>query len=168
MRLDIANRQRRVRIDKSWVEETFQRLSVAALNNLRQKPPPPAYLEQKLDLRQLAERGQLSVVLTSNLQIQKLNKQWMGKDCATDVLSFPMDLVPPPVGLPWEFGEIVISLEKAEEQANEYGHSFERELAFLFVHGLLHVLGFDHMTPPEEKEMFGRQREILHKSGFKR
>jgi probable rRNA maturation factor len=165
MRLEIANRQRRVGIDRQAVEEAFARLASCVLANLRRKP---ALHLEKLDLKQLEERGLLSVVLTSNVQIQKLNKAWMGKDYPTDVLSFPMDLVPPPVGLPWEFGEIVISLEKTCEQAEEYGHSFERELAFLFVHGVLHVLGFDHMSPVEEKEMCSRQREILHKAGFKR
>ncbi|MFN8657869.1 MAG: rRNA maturation RNase YbeY [Candidatus Obscuribacterales bacterium] len=165
MMLTLSNRQRRVRIDKTWVEESFERLSAAVLSNLRRRRP--AHLKD-VDLAQLGERGQLSVVLTSNENIRKINKEWMGKDYATDVLSFPLDLVPPPVGLPWEFGEIVISLEKAEEQAAAYGHSFERELAFLFVHGLLHVLGFDHASAAEEKEMFGRQKEILDKAGFKR
>lgn len=165
MRLEISNRQRRVRVVKTEVAETFARLLTYVLDNLRREPA--AHL-RKLDMDKLEERGLLSVVLASNAQIRKLNLEWMGKDYATDVLSFPMDLVPPPVGLPWEFGEIVISLEKAQEQADCYGHSFERELAFLFVHGVLHVLGFDHMTPPEEKEMFARQRKILNKAGFKR
>lgn len=165
MMLTLSNRQRRVRIDKTWVKESLERLSAAVLSNLRRRRP--AHLKD-VDLAELGERGQLSVVLTSNENIRKINKEWMEKDYATDVLSFPLDLVPPPVGLPWEFGEIVISLEKAEEQAAAYGHSFERELAFLFVHGLLHVLGFDHASAAEENEMFGRQKEILDKAGFKR
>ena len=63
---------------------------------------------------------------------------------------------------------MIISLERAREQAEEYGHSLERELSFLFVHGVLHILGFDHMTKAEEKEMFGRQRRILAAAGIKR
>lgn len=165
MMLILSNRQRRVRIDKTWAEEFFVKLSSAVVGNVRRRRP--VHLED-LDLAQLEARGQLSVVFTANSGIRKINKEWMEKDYATDVLSFPLDLVPPPVGLPWEFGEIIISLEKAEEQAAEYGHSFERELAFLFVHGLLHVLGFDHTSAAEEKEMFGRQKEILAKAGFKR
>jgi probable rRNA maturation factor len=71
-------------------------------------------------------------------------------------------------GVPFEMGELIISAEKAQEQAEEYGHSFEREMAFLFVHGCLHVLGFDHLTKAEEKEMFSRQKQILDSCGFKR
>jgi len=120
-------------------------------------------------LEDMAERGQFSLVLVSDRQIRTLNKDWMGKDKPTDVLSFPLSIDPPPsVELPWEVGEIVISVEKAQEQAIDYGHSFEREMAFLFVHGMLHVLGFDHMEPKEEKEMFGRQKQILNAAGFKR
>ena len=68
----------------------------------------------------------------------------------------------------WIVGEIIISAEKAVAQAEQYGHSARREMAFLFVHGCLHVLGFDHMTKEDEKEMFGRQTEILSLAGFKR
>ena len=65
-------------------------------------------------------------------------------------------------------GDIVISLERAKEQSEEYGHSFEREIGFLTVHSMLHLLGYDHMTPEEEKEMFGYQNEILGEMGLKR
>ena len=65
-------------------------------------------------------------------------------------------------------GDIVISLERAAEQAEEYGHSYEREVGFLTVHSMLHLLGYDHMTPEEEKEMFGYQEEILKVMGLRR
>ena len=65
-------------------------------------------------------------------------------------------------------GDIVISLERADEQATEYGHSFEREVGFLTVHSMLHLLGYDHMTPEDEEEMFGYQTEILNEIGLVR
>jgi probable rRNA maturation factor len=122
----------------------------------------------------MRDSGTLSLVLVSNKKIRQLNKQWREKDYATDVLSFPLavdenlQILPAPPGESWELGEVVVSLEKTAEQAAEYGHSFEREFAFLYVHGLLHVLGFDHITKAQEKDMFGRQREILTGAGFSR
>src|SRR5690606_41799020 len=81
---------------------------------------------------------------------------------ATDVISFPNDEDPE------SFGDIFINLEKAFEQAAEYGHSYEREVGFLAVHGYLHLKGYDHHTPEEEKEMFTLQEEILQKANLKR
>jgi probable rRNA maturation factor len=112
----------------------------------------------------------------SNQKIQSLNKKWRQRNSATDVLSFSL-LVEDEDSLvfalmikdmPLDLGEIVISAPRARMQADQYGHSFDREMAFLFVHGFLHVLGFDHMTAREEKEMFGRQNEILLNAGFPR
>ena len=65
-------------------------------------------------------------------------------------------------------GDIVISLERANEQAEEYGHSFVREVTFLTVHSMLHLLGYDHMTPEDEEEMFGYQNDILEEMGISR
>lgn len=161
----VSNRQRRIKIDGKSFAATAQRLFEAVLENVKIRPGKG--LSKRL-VKRLRESAQLSVVFVSNKEIQKLNKTWMGKDYPTDVLSFPMDLGEPLPGLPYEIGELIISLEKAEEQASEYGHSFERELAFLFVHGCLHVLGFDHMNAKDEKDMFGRQREILDACGFPR
>jgi probable rRNA maturation factor len=132
---------------------------------LLESKPPHLTLSS---IRQLAKRGEMSVTLVSNKQIHSLNRQWRQKDAATDVLSFPLTLSAPPAGLPWELGEVIISAEKAVEQASSLGHSFERELSFLFVHGCLHVLGFDHELPEDEKEMFGRQNEILEAAGISR
>ncbi len=161
----VSNRQRRIKIDGKWFAATAQELFDAVLENVKIRPGKGL---TKTLVKRLRESAQLSVVLVSNKEIQKLNKTWMGKDYATDVLSFPMDLDEPPAGLPYEIGELIISLEKAVEQADEYGHSFERELAFLFVHGCLHVLGFDHMNSKDEKDMFDRQKEILDACGFPR
>lgn len=161
----VSNRQRRVKIDRKWFAGAVEELFAAVLENVKNRPGKG--LSKGL-VKQLQQSAQLSVVLVSNKEIQKLNKEWMGKDYATDVLSFPLELEAPPPGLPYEIGELIISLEKAEEQADEYGHSFERELAFLFVHGCLHVLGFDHMNAKDEKDMFGRQKEVLDACGFPR
>lgn len=123
---------------------------------------------EPLQLQEMEARAEISVTLVSNRSIRKLNREWMGKDFPTDVLSFPLSLESPEAGMPWEMGDLVISVEKASEQALVYGHSLERELAFLLVHGFLHVLGFDHQTEADEKEMFGRQREVLRAAGFPR
>lgn len=95
-----------------------------------------------------------------------MNATYRDKDMPTDVLSFPMeeelaeDILSK--GQPVLLGDIIISLERAEEQAQNYGHSLERESTFLFIHGLLHLLGYDHeVYPEEEKEMFALQDKIL-------
>lgn len=113
----------------------------------------------------------VSVSIVDNRYIHKINKKYRHIDRPTDVISFAFldsennyDKVlfsPGPVVL----GDIYISLEKAKEQAKEYGHSLHRELSFLFVHGLLHLLGYDHMNEEDEKEMFQLQEEILSEKG---
>ncbi|MBX9686398.1 MAG: rRNA maturation RNase YbeY [Candidatus Obscuribacterales bacterium] len=161
----VSNRQRRLKLDSKWFRGAAQELLAAVLDNVKKKPAP--FINKK-QLKNLSESGILSVVFVSNKEIRKLNKEWRGKDYATDVLSFPLELDSELNGVPFEMGELIISLEKAQEQAEEYGHSFERELAFLFVHGCLHVLGFDHMSKAEEIDMFGRQKEILNHCGYMR
>lgn len=161
----MSNRQCRAQIDLQWLRATVDLLAEAICGNLAGKPPRHL---KKSQIAQIARRGNLSLALVSNRQIRVLNRQWRGKDAATDVLSFPLDLDAPPAELPWDFGEVIISVERAIEQAGDYGHSVERELAFLFVHGCLHVLGFDHEDPADEKEMMGRQRAILERAGLRR
>lgn len=115
---------------------------------------------------------EISVTLTDNEGIHALNKQFRGIDAPTDVLSFPMveyeDTDEPPIDEDQNMlGDIVISLERAEEQADEFGHSFEREVAFLTVHSMLHLLGYDHVnSEDEEKEMRRRQSEIMEALGL--
>lgn len=117
---------------------------------------------------------ELSVTFADNDGIKQLNSQYRGIDKETDVLSFPLlDFVggdEPPVDEPSQLlGDIVVSLEKADEQAKEYGHSFEREVAFLCVHSMLHLLGYDHVnSEEEEREMRRRQTEILNGMGISR
>ncbi len=112
---------------------------------------------------------EISVMLTDNEGIRALNAEHREIDRATDVLSFPMfdydedgNMIDDgDGGNRLCLGDIVISLERAAEQANEFGHSFQREVGFLTVHSMLHLFGYDHMTPEEETEMFGFQKEIL-------
>lgn len=116
---------------------------------------------------------EISVTFVTNEKIQEINREYRGKDKPTDVISFALeegDEDEPIVGVPTQrvLGDIIISIPKTKEHAEEYGHSFERELGFLAVHGLLHLLGYDHGTEEEEKEMFSKQEGILEEYGLKR
>ncbi len=109
---------------------------------------------------------EVSVTFTDNEGIRVLNREYREKDSATDVLSFPMYDFPagdtPPEGFPCELGEIVLSLERAESQAEEFGHSFKREVAFLTVHSTLHLLGYDHeLSEEDDADMRRRQKEVM-------
>lgn len=114
-----------------------------------------------------------------NAAIQELNREQRGIDRPTDVLSFPMlyfdengDIIDSDYDSDGDLlllGDIVISAERARQQAEEYGHGFVREMAFLTVHSMLHLLGYDHVDDPEgERIMFAKQEEILSKLGITR
>lgn len=174
MKIAFHNKQRAESVDSKALRLDFQRLLGFIAEDISQAPP--AWLKKR-QLKEIFSRGTLSVALVSNKTIARVNKEWRGQDKATDVLSFPLELTAPPrlIGEDdeeeeeeWLVGELLISLERAREQSLEYGHSLERELSFLFVHGVLHVLGFDHIKKDEEKEMFGRQKRILSAAGIKR
>ena len=115
---------------------------------------------------------ELSVTFTDNEGIRAINSEFRGIDAPTDVLSFPLtdyEGVDFPVANEpaSSLGDIVLSLERADEQAREFGHSFEREVAFLTVHSMLHLLGYDHVnSDQEDAEMRRRQREILESMGL--
>ncbi|GGE74464.1 rRNA maturation RNase YbeY [Priestia taiwanensis] len=117
---------------------------------------------------------EMSVTFVDNDRIQELNREHRQKDQPTDVLSFAMEEMGEGeieiVGMvgPRLLGDIIISIPRTQEQAEEYGHSFMRELGFLTVHGFLHLLGYDHMTEEEEKEMFTKQKDILDTYGLSR
>lgn len=125
-----------------------------------------------LDYESFNNDVEVSVTYTDNEGIRKLNHEFRGIDKETDVLSFPLTDFDggeePPVDEPTVgLGDIVISLERAREQAEEFGHSFEREVSFLTVHSMLHLLGYDHVNSDEEDaEMRRRQREILENMGL--
>ena len=117
------------------------------------------------------ERCQLSVTFVGLEEIHELNREYRGVDRPTDVLSFPQfeDISEelPEVGEIC-LGDVVICEEKAREQATEYGHSFERELVYLFTHSVLHLLGYDHMEEVEKQEMRRREEEIMRHIGLSR
>lgn len=104
----------------------------------------------------------INIILVNDNEIQKLNKMYRDIDRVTDVLSFEN------LEEEDELGDVFISIDKAHVQAQEYGHSFERELAFLACHGFLHCNGYDHHTIEEEKEMFSIQEKILELASYKR
>ena len=120
-----------------------------------------------------------NVTLTDNDGIQKINKEHRGIDKPTDVLSFPLveysngepciepGDIDPDTGRVF-IGDIIISVDKAKEQAQKYGHSRDREFAFLAVHGALHLLGYDHESKEDEKIMFSIQEDILEEMGLPR
>jgi len=109
-----------------------------------------------------------SIVLVDNEKIHEINKQYRGVDRPTDVISFAFQDVDDICTNITNLGEIYISLDKVKSQALEYGHSKRRELGFLTVHGLLHLMGYDHMNSDDEKEMFDLQEEILKSYGLER
>lgn len=115
----------------------------------------------------------ISLHLVGDEEIRDLNREHRGKDAHTDVLSFPlhdpsgMRFVVPP-GQPIELGDVVISHPRAVEQAHEFGHSVEREVAYLAAHGVLHVLGYDHEAEDERAVMRAKEEEALEPLGFTR
>lgn len=123
---------------------------------------------------QITEPCELSVTFVDNDRIQEINREYRGKDKPTDVISFALEelgegeIQISGANMPRVLGDIIISTDKAREQAADYGHSVERELGFLAVHGFLHLLGYDHETEAEEKEMFDLQRSILDEYGLGR
>lgn len=122
----------------------------------------------------IEEHSEVSITYVTNERIQEINREYRDKDAPTDVISFAMEELGEgevePIGndMPRILGDIIISVQRAKEQAEEYGHSFMRELGFLSVHGFLHLLGYDHMNKADEETMFTRQKEILNEYGLKR
>jgi len=130
-------------------------------------------IETTLDFEDYRNICEVSVTFTDNEGIKELNKKFRNMDKPTDVLSFPLfdfeggSEEPPIDEIVNNLGDIVISLEKAREQAEEYGHSFERETAFLCVHSMLHLLGYDHeISEEDDREMRARQTEIMRIMGL--
>lgn len=134
--------------------------------------------EQLIELKELLKNvckdeclgdGEFNVIIVDENRIKNLNREYRNIDKVTDVISFALEdddtfnLEDYRV-----LGDIYICVEKAREQAEEYGHSFKRELSFLAVHGLLHLLGYDHMNKEEEEVMFSKQEEVLLRYGIER
>ena len=110
---------------------------------------------------------EFNVIIVDNERIHEINREYRHKDMPTDVISFALEDDESFPGIDMRvLGDIYISLDKVYEQSEAYGHSFFRELAFLTVHGLLHLLGYDHMEEDDEKRMFSRQELILNEAGI--
>lgn len=123
------------------------------------------------DQEQIEGEAELSVTFVDKDEIQEINKTYRDKDKVTDVISFALEEDEPEItglDMPRVLGDIIICTDVANEQAESYGHSFERELGFLALHGFLHLLGYDHMNETDEQEMFGRQDQILNAYGLTR
>lgn len=131
-------------------------------------------LQHAANSEEIEPSSELSVSFITNAEIQQINREYRGKDTPTDVISFAMEELGEGEmdihveGAPRMLGDILISVERAKEQASDYGHSVERELGFLAIHGFLHLLGYDHMEEDEEKEMNNKQEEILQSFGLRR
>ncbi len=141
-------------------------------------------VEEALDYENCPYEAEVNVVLTDNEEIRQMNKEARNIDSATDVLSFPM--IDYEIAADFEhveeaaedyfnlesgelmLGDIMISVDKVEEQAEKYGHSTTRELAFLVAHSMLHLCGYDHMEEDERLEMERKQNEILERRGYRR
>ncbi len=119
------------------------------------------------DLNGLAEEAEVDVTIVDDEEIHELNRQYRGMDKPTDVLSFALDEgeedEPELIGGPEEhlYGDIIISAETALRQAEEYGHGLEREMTYLAVHGMFHLLGYDHMTEEDKAEMRAKEEEAF-------
>ena len=124
------------------------------------------FKEEKLENSKLY----ITITLTNSENIRKINKEYRNIDKATDVLSFPMyekeELEEKIAKQHYEhedvLGDIVISIEKVEEQAKEYGHGFERELSYMIVHGFYHLMGYDHIEEEDKKKMRPKEEKILN------
>ncbi len=126
-------------------------------------------LTKGAELQKVPDTAEISVLICDGPVIHELNRTYRDVDAPTDVLSFALnegeDDVPEEES---ELGDIVINLDRAEEQAREYGHSREREVAYLSVHGFLHILGYDHYDPEEKKAMRATEEAILSACGLER
>lgn len=127
-----------------------------------------SYLNDMLDIAidNLKTDGTFTIIFIDDDKMHEMNLKYRGIDRTTDVLSFALndnETIEEEINV---LGDIFISIPKMMEQANEYGHSEKRELSFLAIHGLLHLLGYDHMEPEDEKVMFSKQEEVLSLAGI--
>lgn len=119
-------------------------------------------VEECLKVEEFPNHTEISLSLVDNEEIHQLNNTYRHKDCATDVLSFPM--VESEADLNQELillGDIIISIPKTQEQALEYGHTFERELCYLTIHGMFHLLGYDHMEAQDKQQMRAKEKIVI-------
>ena len=121
------------------------------------------YYQKTLEILQIEDNYVLSLIICGPITIKRINRDYRNKDAVTDVMSFALldneDAVEYEDCI--ELGDIFINRQRVFSQAKEYGHSVKREFVFLFVHGLLHLLGYDHMNKEDEEKMFSLQRQIV-------
>jgi len=155
----------------------MDRCHVSFVNRQRKEHTPKslkdlirATVNRVLEYEGVSLSAEMSVLFVDDRGIRELNRDFREIDRATDVLSFPSGEYPPDEDADYLYvGDMALSLERARRQAEEYGHSYEREVAFLTAHSVLHCLGYDHVDGPEqEKEMFSRQEAILQGMGITR
>ncbi len=156
-----------------YIENLQSKLEISAKHILLIEQCMEKILEnEKLDIP-----VELNILIVDNDEIRNINREHRNVDSATDVLSFPMVEMHEGeiLSMAGDFdldenslilGDIIISAEKAREQAEQYGHSFEREIGFLSTHGLLHILGYDHETPEQEQKMRDKQETVLKAMGL--
>lgn len=131
-------------------------------------------LQHAAQVENIEQGSEVSISFVTNEAIHEINREYRDKDQPTDVISFALEELGEGEvqivgeGIPRILGDIIISIDRTKEQAEQYGHSFERELGFLAVHGFLHLLGYDHMNEADEKVMFGKQDVILSTFGLGR
>ena len=120
-------------------------------------------IEGTLNYLHITDDIEVSAILVDDVKIHEINRDYRQIDRSTDVISFALEDSEQYYveGMPRELGDIFISVDHAKSQAEEYGHSLRREMCFLFTHGLLHLLGYDHMKEEDEKVMFALQKDIL-------
>jgi probable rRNA maturation factor len=150
MELYVENEQEKLQVEKRTIDALHKAMNIAS------------------NLHSL-EDSTVNIILVDNVKIREINREYRGVDRETDVISFALNDFE--VTFPWEreeLGDIYISVEKALEQSREYGHSFDRELVYLAVHGLLHLLGYDHLEEAEKKEMRQEEEKIMAEVGLLR
>ena len=146
---------------------------VSIYNNTREEFPYEDIIEKVVNKaleKEKIKKASCSIIIVDNDYIHKLNKEYRGINRPTDVISFALEddktmVIPDEIRL---LGDIYISIDKAKEQAKEYGHSLERELCFLAVHGIYHLLGYDHEKEEAAEIMFKKQEEVLEEYGITR
>lgn len=146
MEVYIDDRQNSIEIDES-IEDLFEKV-----------------IKESLLVEGRSLNYEVSVSLVTNEEIQRLNKQYRGIDSETDVLSFPLE-DEFSVDLPL-LGDIIISVEKAMEQSKEFGHSIQRELAYLTAHSMFHLMGYDHMNREDKEAMRNKEKNVMNKLGI--
>ena len=119
-----------------------------------------------LEMENISEDVEVSVSFVNEDEIKELNRDYRDKDKITDVLSFPTEMDYHIEGVPLILGDVVICSKRAKEQSEEFGHSFQRELVYLFVHSMFHLLGYDHLVEDDKLLMRQKEKEALKRIGI--